>query len=114
MGPEVEEAAEVGEVVGEEEMMEGQSATAVTGWGTLPGSARREMEMMEEAVEEEGIEIMEGADLNVTSVTDLDILLGSAGRKRIVATSVMAPGILQEIVVRTRTHATTATRSGIL
>jgi len=69
--------------------------------------------MMEEAVEEEGIEIMEGEDLNVTSATDLDILLGSAERKRIVATSVTAPGILQEIAVRTRIPATTATRSGI-
>jgi len=39
MGPEVEEAAEVGEVVGEEEMMEAACAIAVTGLDTLPGSA---------------------------------------------------------------------------
>lgn len=65
-------------------------------------------------MEEEGIEITEVEDLNATSATDLDILLASAERKKIVATSVTALGISQEIAVKTRIHVTIAMRLGIL
>jgi len=72
MVQEVEEAAEVGEAVGEEVMMEAACAIAVTGLDILPVSALRERGATREEV---------GGQF-VTVVTEWDTLPGSALKER--------------------------------